>query len=319
MEGFLSRYAESVGGGEKKDQREVVPPEPKEKIGGDSKMKKRKRKRGEESEQARDEPIRHKREEQARLDRNEKAREVEQERSVREERRNDPHIPSDRSVFSPEPESATTTVMLAPSFSGKTTLIVNELNKLSDNDLESYTGIVLFTGSISAAPLKRLESRVLEKMNIFDTFLPEYVGYMKKTNSMTNNRFRYLTIMDDCLKLKGDAIVDMILTLRNSGVSTVLSIQYSKLLGPAQRQSIHDYYIINLHLEDLEYMLTGFVASHFRDRLNEEGDSKAYDYNIKKLSHIVRERLKGRILHYDQRHDKINIYSMCILETDLHP
>ena len=133
---------------------------------------------------------------------------------------------------------------------------------------------------------------------------------MKKTNTATNNRFRYLVIMDDCLRLRGSAIVDMILTLRNSGVSTVISIQHSKLLTPAQRQSIHDYYLLNLRLEDIEYLLQGFIATHMRDRLNEEGDPKAYDYSVKKLAEAVRHRLRGwRILHYDQRHDKIFIYS----------
>lgn len=222
----------------------------------------------------------------------------------------DPLLPREWSIFTPDPETATTTVFLAPSFSGKTSLIVEQLNRLTDKDLDCYTSIVLCTESISAAPLKKLDERVLKKMNILDSFIPEYVLYIKKTNTLTSNRFRYLVIMDDCLKLKGEVIINMILTLRNSGVSTAISIQYSKLLSPAQRQSIHDYYLLNLRLEDLEYLLTGFVATHARDRLNQEGDPKAYEYTIKKLAETMRYRLRDRrILHYDQRHDKINIYS----------
>lgn len=225
-------------------------------------------------------------------------------------RGSDPPLPSGWSIFTPDPETATTTVFLAPSFSGKTTLIVEQLNRLSDDDLASYGGIVLCTESIAAEPLKKLEPRVLKKMNIFDCFIPEYVYFMKKTNTLTSNRFRYLVIMDDCLKLRGDTIVSMILTLRNSGVSTAISIQYSKLLTPSQRQSIHDFYLINLRLEDLEYLLTGFVATHARDLLNDEGDNKAYEYPVKKLAEVMRKRLsERRILHYDQRHDKIKIYS----------
>lgn len=225
-------------------------------------------------------------------------------------RDSDPPLPKDWSIFTPDPTSATTTVFIAPSFSGKTTLIVEELNKLTDDDLDSYTAIVLCTESIASAPLKKLSEKVLKKMNILDCFVPEYVSYLKKTNTMTHNRFRYLVIMDDCLRLRGDVIVNMILTLRNSGVSTAISIQYSKLLSPAQRQSIHDYYLLNLRLEDLEYLLQGFIASHMRDKLNQEGDPKAYDYSVKKLAEAVRHRLRDyRILHYDQRHDRINIYS----------
>ena len=118
--------------------------------------------------------------------------------------------------------------------------------------------------------------------------------------------------MDDYLHLRTDVIVNMILTLRNSGVSTAISIQYSKLLSPSQRQSIHDFYLMNLRLEDMQYLLQGFIATHMRELLNEEGDPKAFEYSVKKLAEVVRGRLSDRrILHYDQRHDKVNIYSNC--------
>ena len=255
---------------------------------------------------AKDGPIRNK---QQSIQKQEQIAEREEKRQVTNFANMDPQLPTDTSIFSPDPETATTTVFLAPSFSGKTTLIVNQLNQLSDADLDVYTTIVLFTESLSAVPLKHISSRIMNKMVIFDTFLPDYISYLKRTNTMTGNRYRYLILFDDMLQLRGETIVSMILTLRNSGVSTAIAIQYSKLLSPGQRQSIHDYYLINLRLEDLEYLLTGFIATHMRDRLNEEGDVKAYDYSIKKLAEATRRRLKYGILHFDQRHDKIYIYS----------
>jgi hypothetical protein len=222
----------------------------------------------------------------------------------------DPPMNPNISIFSPNPESATTAVFLAPSFSGKTTLLVNELNKLTEDELNAYAGIMLITPNTSAHPLKALKPTVLQRLNIFDLFIPELLGFMKKTNNAASHRFRYLVILDDCLRLRGDTIVNMILTLRNSGVSTVLSIQYSRLLTPGQRQSVHDYYFINLQLEDLEYILGNFIQTHVRDLLHSEGDANAYTYTLKKLTLATRERLKGKkILHYDQRHDTIKIYS----------
>ncbi|MBL4890192.1 MAG: hypothetical protein JKX97_09260 [Candidatus Lindowbacteria bacterium] len=296
MDKFLSEYRKGGTGGGDGPPPHPQPPDPTQDL-----MKGRSKKRKENKE----EPIPSK---EAQI---KKKRKIDyRELSMQREGREDPPLPSDWSIFTPDPETATTTVFLAPSFSGKTSLIVEHLNRLTDEDLRSYASIVLCTESISAAPLKLLSDRLLEKMNIFDCFLPEYVSLMKRTNTLTHNRFRYLVIMDDCLKLKGDVVEDMILTLRNSGVSTAISIQYSKLLKPAQRQSVHDYYLMNLRLEDLEYLLTGFIASHMRDRLHEEGDSEAYDYSVKKLAAAVRHRLKDRkILHYDQRHDNIKIYS----------
>jgi hypothetical protein len=179
-------------------------------------------------------------------------------------------LPS-KSMFAAEKESANTKVFLAPSFSGKTTLIVNELNKLTKNELEEYDMIYFFTESTSSSPLKALSENSKKKIVIFDRFLPQFVTILKKINTVTGNRFRFLLILDDCIRLKGNVLIRMILTFRNANISTVISIQYSKLLDRSQRCSIHDYYIINLKIEDLEYLMSGFLASHFRELFEKEG------------------------------------------------
>lgn len=311
MEAFLSKYADdnarSYEGGDTTTETAPLPTDPKtillERKGVNN--KKRKRGRPRKDEYNKDDPVKDK---EAAI----KKRKMIQERedSLQRAMDKDPPFPTDHSIFSPDPETATTAVILAPSHSGKTTFIVENLNKLTDADLDVYTAILFCTESTCSAPLKHIEERVLKKMNIFDCFLPEYITMLKKTNTKSNNRFRYLVIMDDCLRLRGSVIVDMILTLRNSGVSTVISIQHSKLLTPSQRQSIHDYYLMNLRPEDMLFFLQGFIESHIRDRMNEEGDPQAYDYSPRKLSYAARRRLANyRILHFDQRHDKISIYS----------
>ncbi len=149
-------------------------------------------------------------------------------------------------------------------------------------------------------------------MMIYDRLVPQFIRILKKINTITKNRFRFLLLMDDCLNLKGDILIKMILTLRNANISSVISIQYSKLLSRSQRQSIHDYFIINLHLEDLEYLMSGFLASHFRTLFTEEGagsEEEVRKWNYRKLAEKAMERLKNKILHFDQRHDKITIYN----------
>jgi len=222
----------------------------------------------------------------------------------------DPQLPP-KSIFACEKESANTKVFLAPSFSGKTTLMVDELNKLSRKELEEYDKILLFTESTSSAPLKKLDKKVRAKMMIYDRFVPQFVRVLKKINTVTNNRYRFLLLLDDCLNLKGGILIKLILTLRNANISTVISIQYSKLLAKSQRQSIHDYFLINLHLEDFEYLMSGFLASHFRLLFEREGmgtKEEINKLNYKQLAEKAMERLKDKILHFDQRHDSITIY-----------
>lgn len=216
-----------------------------------------------------------------------------------------------KSMFAAEKDTANTKVFLAPSFSGKTTFLVDELNKLTKKELEEYDKILLFTESTSAAPLKKLDKRVQEKLMMYDRFLPQLVKLLKKINTVCNNRYRFLLLLDDCLNLKGNVLIKLILTLRNANISTVISIQYSKLLSRSQRQSIHDYFIINLHLEDLEYLMSGFLASHFRNLFEREGLANKEvinKMNYKRLAEKAMERLKDKILHFDQRHDQITIY-----------
>lgn len=221
----------------------------------------------------------------------------------------DADLPSE-SIFACEKESANTKAFLAPSFSGKTTLMVNELNKLSRPQLAEYDKILLFTESTSSAPLKKLDKKVRDKMMIYDRFVPQFIRVLKKINTVTKNRFRFLLLLDDCIDLKGGILIKLVLTLRNANISTVISIQYSKLLSRSQRQSIHDYFIINLKLEDLEYLMSGFLAPHFRALFEKEGMSKeeVNKMNYRKLAEKAKERLTDRILHFDQRHDEIIIY-----------
>jgi len=222
----------------------------------------------------------------------------------------DPKLPP-ASMFAVEEESANTKVFLAPSFSGKTTLMVDELNKLSKKELDGYDKIVLFTRSPSAKPLKNLSKDVLKKLVVYDKFIPQYVKALKKINTVTENRYRFLLLLDDCLNLKGSVMETMILTLRNVNISTVVSVQYSKLLSKSQRQSIHDYYLLNMKCEDLEYLMSGFLAPHFRELFVKEGLRSKEDANkmrYKQLAELAMKRLKGKALHFSQREDQIFIY-----------
>ncbi len=241
--------------------------------------------------------------------REEEKREISDE-EPRGENHQDEEFPR-KSIFASEMESANTKVFLAPSFSGKTTLMVDQLNKLTGKELEEYDLILLFTESTSAAPLKKISNQVRAKMLILDRFVPQFVKTLKKINTAVGNRYRFLLLLDDCLNLKGETLIKMVLTLRNSNISTVISIQYSKLLSKSQRQSIHDYYLINMKLEDLEYLMSGFLSSHFRDLFEREGGNREEinKMTYKKLAEKGMERLKNKVLHFNQRKDEITIYN----------
>lgn len=222
----------------------------------------------------------------------------------------DKDLPSE-SMFKAEEESANTKILLAPSFSGKTTLMVRELNKLTDEEAKQYSKIIIFTESVNATPLKFLSENLIKsgRVLIFDRFVPKCLHDLAKINSETGNRYRFLVFLDDILKLRGDTLIKMILTLRNSNISTVISIQYIKLLTPSQRQSVHDIYAIKLTLPDWEFVVKDFIGNHIRDYFSIElGDPEAFNYSIRELALRTKERMTDRIFHYSQRGDKFEIF-----------
>lgn len=210
-------------------------------------------------------------------------------------KRNYTKWPSD-SIFKPE-ESGKTTAIIGPSFSGKSTLFVNQLNKLKPGE---YDKIIIFTESPNAEPLQKISPKL--NVAIFDRFVPNIIKLLKDINQQTNNRFKFFVAFDDVINLKQDNIFSkLILIMRNSNISTCVITQYIKLMTPGVRNSLHSMYFINLKTLDYEYILRSFLASHFRTLLNEKG-------SYTKLSEMVKEYCKGSIVHYDNRKDQLNFY-----------
>lgn len=208
------------------------------------------------------------------------------------------------SIFIPE-ETGVTFAMIGKSFSGKTTFIVNELNKLTPEQLRPYNAIVFFTESAHALPLKNLAPHVKPKVILIDRFCPKVLLALKKINDHTKNMFKFLVIFDDITELRGPLLTKCILTLRNSNISTVISIQYEKLLNPAQRSSVHNMFIFNLRSESWEFMLKGFLLGNVRELIRSVYDVKS----VVRTSQLLRETMDPFILYYNQREDKIAVWN----------
>ena len=215
------------------------------------------------------------------------------------------------SFFAPE-KTGVTHAVIGKSFCGKTHFIVEQLNKLTQSEITGYSAIIFFTESTSAMPLKDIKKSVLKRMIVIDRFCPGVLLAIKKINDGTCNKFNFLVIFDDIIQLRGILLSKSILTLRNSNISTVISIQYEKLLSPAQRSSVHNMYLFNLRAESWEYMLKGYLLGNFKDKLPSLRDDPTTGKS-KKVSTVaqgLRETMDGTITHYDQRKDCLDIYSI---------
>jgi hypothetical protein len=202
------------------------------------------------------------------------------------------------SEFKPD-ETGRTTAIIGSSFSGKTYFLVQQLNKLNEKD---YDKIFIFTESTNSKPLQDLNKKLPVK--IFNQFVPQIPKLLKDINEKTKNRFKFLIVLDDIVnELKGKMVSKMLLVLRNSNISTILVTQYSKLISPQGRGSIHHFYFTGMKVEDWEYILRAFgLGSHLRPLLHEQG-------SYQKLSERTKETINGKyILFYNNRKDEINFF-----------
>ena len=206
-----------------------------------------------------------------------------------------------------EGESAKTVCILGRSFSGKTHFLVEELNKLvgrtrkfSGTNIKRplYDKIILFTESLSADPLKDLDPRL--DITLIQGYIPKIVQLLKRINTITDNKFRFLVILDDVVNgIRAGTFAKQILTMRNSNISTCILIQYVKLISPAMRNSVHHYYITGLKPEEWEYLVKSFLVSLIKELIGSHG-------TISNLSIEFKNWVADDVVHYDQRRDELS-------------
>lgn len=208
------------------------------------------------------------------------------------------------SIFVPE-ITGVTYAILGKSFQGKTTFIVGELNKLTEQQLNQYNAIIFFTESAHALPLKDVAPNVKPKIIMMDRYCPKVLQALKRINDATELLFKFLVIFDDITHLRGSMATKCILTLRNSNISTALSVQNEKLLNPAQRSSVHNVYFFNLYNHSWEFLLKGYVFGTLRRLLPETFRNIKSAFTAADLMHEV---MDNYILHYNQREDKTALW-----------
>lgn len=201
-------------------------------------------------------------------------------------------------------ESARTVCILGRSFSGKTFFLVQNLNALAgrlrggsgkSRKQPMYDLIILFSESLSAEPLEGLDPSL--NVIFIAGYIPQIVQLLKKINDASNNAFRFLVILDDVVTgIRSGTMAKQILTMRNSQISTSLLIQYVKLISPAMRNSIHDYFITGLKPEEWSYLLQSFLSSLVKELIGNQPSNQ-------RLAEEFKRWVKKDIVHYDQRHD----------------
>lgn len=195
-------------------------------------------------------------------------------------------------------------LIVGSSFSGKTHLYVEALNEL---DVGEYDGIVLMTESANAEPLAAIRGDL--DVVVMEGWHPEVCEKFKALNDATDNRWRWLVILDDIVDQKHSSTLQkMVLTYRNSGITTAVVIQYPCLVSRASRGNFHEVVITGFRsLEDWDSACKIFgLLEWARDRVT--GVDTASRGRIRKdIAHRwLKEKTTapGSVIYIDQRHSR---------------
>lgn len=200
-------------------------------------------------------------------------------------------------------ETGQTIFLFGSSKSGKTELLKKLAYVFSFSDPEYAT--IFYTPNAHAKTYNELQD-YKKHMAIASHWIPELVLQQYKINRETKNRYKFLNILDDCVDNKNDEVLkEMILTLRNSDISTILSIQDPVLVERMGRSSINYVFLMKFNNDEaIEKIIEKFLSSYFapmgsmdkkvafyRDvtRIEQDGSRKYFfvDFLSDKLYYVI--------------------------------
>lgn len=153
-----------------------------------------------------------------------------------------------------------TVAIIASSKSGKSTLMMYLYDKYYNNKKYIST---LFSPSYHIPLFKK--GKLLIKSSSFLKLGSEYIQTQRYINQKCKNKYIFLNMFDDITDIAFDRIINnLILTYRNSNVSTIINTQYAKIISKKARSSMNN--VIFMHLnqdEDIEETIRCFLKSMF--------------------------------------------------------
>lgn len=174
-----------------------------------------------------------------------------------------------KNVFQLDKNTGNTILLLGASKSGKSTFIMALFDSLFGKSQDSCKGgyiPVLFSANKHAAIYKDNRLKGVMKCDKFNKDGILLVNQCQKINKTCDNQFNFLFMFDDIVDMSSKTIIKkLILTYRNSNISSVISLQYPKLIQPSERGNINNVLFFSFnYYEIIESVIKLFLLHEFR-------------------------------------------------------
>lgn len=155
-------------------------------------------------------------------------------------------------------KTGNTTFFLGSSKSGKTTLLMKMYKKYYNRGFIS----VLFSPHYH----KKGGSKCIIKLSKFDKRGEDLIKLQRYINRKCKNKYKFLNMFDDILNIRHSAILNnLILTYRNSNISSMICLQYPYLLSKGARSNINNVFCLAFNTDEcIENVIKTFLQSFFK-------------------------------------------------------
>ena len=158
--------------------------------------------------------------------------------------------------------SGNSILCIGSSKAGKSTAMMALFNKYFNN--KKYISTLFSVNS--HIPIYNNKGDLI-KINKFVIQSEQIIKDMKKINMLSEpiNKWRYCILLDDIVDARYSRILNnLLLTYRNSNFSSIISIQYAKLISKAARCSANNLLFFSQNLQEgIESVLRSFLGAEF--------------------------------------------------------
>lgn len=180
----------------------------------------------------------------------------------------------------PLPKYDTTCTLKLDKDTGNTVLLVAS-SKAGKTTLQMHLYEKYFKKSIAIMFAHSTQLKIYKQKNLIvtDKFEPDIIEIMRKLNKASNNKFDFTCLFDDMLQLKSNVVVqDLFLSLRNSNISSLISLQYVNLLNKACRGNVNTVLGGSMNSdENILVFIKCYLQSFMRSKgLRNDGDMLRY-------------------------------------------
>lgn len=189
---------------------------------------------------------------------------LEDKKELKEELNVNPYLKLEYSKlnnFKLDQNTGNSTVIFGSSKTGKSTLMMYLYEKFYQSDKDFICTLFSINSQLKIYDI----DKKLLRCNTFNDRSEKFIKLEKLINTKTKNHYKFLNMFDDIINMKyGSLLNEMILTYRNSNLSTIICLQYPFLLNKGNRANVNNVFIFGSNTnESIVDLINTFLKPYF--------------------------------------------------------